>query len=536
MMDQNTPTAPQNTKQQIVEVLKNANNVLVTVSANPSVDQLSACIGLTLMLNKLEKHCTAVFSGKVPSTIEFLQPEKTLEQNTDSLRDFIISLDRSKADKLRYKIEDNVVKIFITPYRTSLSEADLQYSQGDFNVDVVVALGVDKREHLDEAITAHGRILHDATVVGVSCGEIPTVVGSINWHEPTSSSLSEMLVSISEAFQSGILDTQMATAFLTGIVAQTERFSNEKTSPKVMTISAQLMAAGANQQLIATQLNTKSVTAPIASGVEAPKEAEFAVSHTNEPAKADSSSQSSPRQPEVDENKPVEAPKEPARSTPNEPTGLSAPAPAFELNNSTDPGDELERIDIDKAGQLHDLSPAAELERKAEEARIANQKQGVPMMHNREKVIEPLPAPAEEKPTSGYIYEPPQNGGTFTASTMDDASKEVSAAGVVPETPILTHDHLEDAQKPALEDSARKAVVDAVSSVDYKPVTNGPTAALNAQPMSLDPNEGNPSEAIDPNIEVSPPPIVPPPIMMPPVMPPPVSNDPTDITMPTPGS
>ncbi len=535
-MDQNPPAAPQNTKQQIVDVLRNATNVLVTVSANPSVDQLSACIGLTLMMNKLEKHCTAVFSGSVPSTIEFLQPEKTLEQNTDSLRDFIISLDRSKADKLRYKIEDNIVKIFITPYRTSLSEADLQYSQGDFNVDVVVALGVDKREHLDQAITAHGRILHDATVVGVSCGTVPTVVGSINWHEATSSSLCEMLVSISEAFQSGILDTQMATAFLTGIVSQTERFSNEKTSPKVMTMSAQLMAAGANQQLIATQLNTKPVSIPTVVGAGTPKEAEFAVSHAAEAAKVDSSPLVSLHQPDVEE-KVVEAPKVPEQDVQNEPTGLSAPAPAVDLNDSTNPGDDLERIDIDKAGYLHDLSPAAELERKAEEARKANQNQGVPMMRGHEKVIAPLPNPAENKPTSGYIFEPPESGGTFTASTKDDAAKETSVSGVgeLPPTPILTHDHVEEsAPAPALEDSARQAVVDAVSSADYKPVTNGPTAALNAQPINLDPHVGNASEAINPNTDATPPPIVPPPIVMPPATPPPVSKDPTDVTMPTP--
>src|SRR5580698_8254399 len=129
-------------KTDLADKLKSANNILVTVSANPSVDQLSACIGLTLMLNKLDKHATAVFSGAVPETIEFLKPEDTLEKNTDSLRDFIIALDKSKADKLRYKVEDKVVKIFITPYKTSLSEKDLEFSQGDFNVDVVIALGV----------------------------------------------------------------------------------------------------------------------------------------------------------------------------------------------------------------------------------------------------------------------------------------------------------------------------------------------------------------------------------------------------------
>ncbi len=44
-----------NPQQQVVERIKAATNILVTVSANPNVDQLAACIGFTLMLNKLGK-------------------------------------------------------------------------------------------------------------------------------------------------------------------------------------------------------------------------------------------------------------------------------------------------------------------------------------------------------------------------------------------------------------------------------------------------------------------------------------------------
>lgn len=240
-------------KQSIIDRLKQANNVLVTVSSNPSVDQLSACIGLTLMLNELNKHATAVFSGIVPPTLEFLQPEKTLERDTDSLRDFIIALDKSKADKLRYKVEDKVVKIFITPYRTSISDKDLQFSQGDFNVDVVVCLGVKDQRDLDQAITSHGRILHDATVISINTVAGSTL-GTLNWQNAQASSLSEMIASLSAGFDKNLLDTQIATALLTGVVAETDRFSNDKTSPETMKVSAQLMAAGANQQLVATKL------------------------------------------------------------------------------------------------------------------------------------------------------------------------------------------------------------------------------------------------------------------------------------------
>jgi hypothetical protein len=244
-----------NAKSQAIEQIKKAQNVLVTVSDNPSVDQLSASIGFTLLLNKLNKHATAVFSGQVPSTIEFLKPEETLETNTDSLRDFIISLDKNKADKLRYKVEDDVVKIYITPYRTSISDKDLVFDQGDFNVDVIIALGVHSQGQLDKAIQNHGRILHTATIISIVMGDEPSEIGGINWLDKNASSLCEMLMSISESLKPGLLDEQIATALLTGIVSETERFSNQKTTPKAMTMSAQLMSAGANQQLIAEALD-----------------------------------------------------------------------------------------------------------------------------------------------------------------------------------------------------------------------------------------------------------------------------------------
>ena len=239
---------------QVLSTIQQANNILVTVKRDPSVDELAAAVGLTLALNKADKHATTVFSGKVPSTIEFLQPETVIETTTDSLRDFIISLDKSKADKLRYKVEDSVVRIFITPYRSSITSNDLEFTQGDFNVDAVVAIGVTSQLDIDEAITAHGRILHDASVVSVTKRDVVSQIGSLNWQEPRASSVCEMIAQVVDALDPQLIDGQMATAFLTGVVAETDRFRNQWTSPDVMTLSSRLMSAGANQQLIAEEL------------------------------------------------------------------------------------------------------------------------------------------------------------------------------------------------------------------------------------------------------------------------------------------
>jgi hypothetical protein len=252
---------------QVVKILKDSNNVLVTVKNNPSVDELTAAIGLTLILNHMNKHAITVFSGRVPSTLEFLQPEMAIDSTTDSLRDFIIALDKSKADKLRYKVEDNVVRIFITPYKSSISERDLEFSQGDFNVDAVVALGVVTKEDFDQAVTAHGRILHDAVVVALTKHDVVSQIGAINWQETKASSVSEMIASIAPQLGENVIDGQIATSLMTGIVAETDRFRNENTTPQVLSISSMLMASGANQQLIAEKLEEAHDT-PTAFGLD----------------------------------------------------------------------------------------------------------------------------------------------------------------------------------------------------------------------------------------------------------------------------
>ncbi|OYX41898.1 hypothetical protein B7Y94_04410 [Candidatus Saccharibacteria bacterium 32-49-12] len=265
--------SPASAKKQIIESIKDKTNILVTVSNNPSVDELAAALGLTIFLNKLDKHATSVVSGQIPSAIDFLNPDKTFEATADSLRDFIIALDKEKADHLRYKLDGDMVKIFITPYRTTISSEDLEFSQGDYNVELVLALNVANSSELDAALTSHGKILHDATVATITAGDIKSDLGTIDWREADASGVSEMATQLVQDLSSpkAAPDEQIATALLTGIVAATERFSNEATSSRVMTIAAELMAAGANQQLIAAQLTESSAESDSSSETEATK-------------------------------------------------------------------------------------------------------------------------------------------------------------------------------------------------------------------------------------------------------------------------
>lgn len=512
----------ENEKAQLLERLKSANNVLVTVSSNPSVDQLAGAIGLTLMLNKLGKHATAVFSGKVPSTIEFLQPEKTIEKNTDSLRDFIIALDKSKADKLRYKVEDSHVKIFITPYRTSITDKDLEFSQGDFNVEVVVALGVKEQKDLDKAITAHGRILHDATTASLTNGA-PSTLGNINWDNPQASSLCEMVATLADELGQGLLDGQMATALMTGIVAETERFRNAKTTPSTMSLSSVLMAAGANQQLIATKLEEEQVVDLAAKKKSsAQPEGDSTPDASASPAKQDDGSlqiaheeHAADKKPEsqvqIDEdgnlNSPSETPNEPPAPTKSKVEGggsliLEPPTLGGKLTANAEP----ENLDpaVDALGVKPD-TPLLEHQEKPlddsgdQEPDVASSDDPVdlpaPSM-DLPSDLPPLPAPEPEQPPvepveEGAASEPSNDESTDQTlaqleaavhNSYDSLPNEPPAVEPAADLPTEPPAPVSDTVPAPDVSDARDAVADALASIN-QPLE--PIQALNAQPFDI---------------------------------------------------
>ncbi len=247
----------------IGEKIKDSENILVALSRNPSVDEIAAAIALTIYLDGIQKHTTAIYSGKTPDTLAFLRPEDTFETNTASLQDFIIALNKEKADHLRYRLEGDFVKVYITPYKTMITEKDLEFMRGDFNVDLVLALNVPTAADLDEALSEHGRIMHDASAVDITVGA-PGRFGEIEWSDPNESSVSEMVANLIFFLQPNDmpLEKDVATALLTGIVAATDRFSNAQTTSETLQLASKLMSMGADQQLISSHVITNDATVP----------------------------------------------------------------------------------------------------------------------------------------------------------------------------------------------------------------------------------------------------------------------------------
>lgn len=445
----------------IVSKINDAQNVLVALSSDPSVDEMAAAIGLSLYLDKLGKRATAIYSGTTPNALEFLKPGETFESTADTLQDFVIALNKDKADHLRYKLDGDFVKIFITPYRTRISQEDLNFSYGDFNVDLVLALDVANGADLDSALREHGRIMHDAVIVNITTGD-PGKLGEIEWSDQSASSVSEMIARLAYAIAEGKVEKDEATAFLTGIVAATERFSNAKTTPETMLIASHLMSSGANQQLVA-----KNITPEV----------------SNEPQAESSSAEATPENATSETEPSTESTAESA-TTPSDASATSDPDVAAE--SETEQPEDTTKLEVE-----HAKPSIAEPEAATPESTITPVADGDAPTAEPQPESQPEPEPSTPLETSSILpSEPPISPEESSALLEDIKATEASFIKTGSEKVLQpTTDLSEDALKEGTEkysEMLTEAIAEPTpeSNPNLPPVVTVPTAPSEVSPAA----------------------------------------------------
>lgn len=274
---------PEDAVSKVADKIQHSTNILIALSKDPNVDEISAAIALAFVLDQQKKHVTAIYSGQTPNALEFLRPEETFQKDISGLQDFIIALNKSKADHLIYQVEGDYVKILITPYKGQIKKEDLEYSYSDYNVDLVIVFNVNSGSEIDSALSEYGRIMHDAMAINIT-SSVPGRFADLEWSDPSKSSVCEMVYDLLSELEIDNTPQEVATALLTGILSATERFSNNRTKPTTMAVASKLMEAGADQQLISSNI-LKAETPAVA--VENPFATQSSSTTTETPAAPD---------------------------------------------------------------------------------------------------------------------------------------------------------------------------------------------------------------------------------------------------------
>lgn len=254
-------------KQQIIDLVKKAKKILLFSHINPDGDAIGSILAFHLALQKLGKEVTSVLPSEMPKVFAFLPGSENLTTSFSGIKDFVITLDSSQADvdKLGYKYlkDQQKLNIVITPKSGNFSPENVSFSYGAAKYDLIFVLDSPDLERLSTLYDNNSDLFYETPIVNIDHHTGNDYFGKVNWVDLTATSTAEILVALLEALGQGksLLDEQIATCLLAGIITDTGSFQNTNTTPKSLTVAAQLVAAGAHQQEIVKRIyKTKSLS------------------------------------------------------------------------------------------------------------------------------------------------------------------------------------------------------------------------------------------------------------------------------------
>jgi phosphoesterase RecJ-like protein len=246
-------------KQQATAAIKEAKSILLIAHEELDGDSLGSLLALNAVLTKIGKETLVISSGAIPTVYSFLSNIDSIKNDLDGIKDFMIFLSEEKAKvaRLSYKLEDNRLKIVISPKSGNFSPSDVNFAYGDFHYDLIIILDTDNLERLGNVYRGNTEMFYKTDTLNIDHHIGNSYFGKINWIDESASSVCEILVSLIEALESDqgkLMDDNIATALLLGIMTDTNIFQNPATTSKSLTVAAQLIAAGGDRDLISKKV------------------------------------------------------------------------------------------------------------------------------------------------------------------------------------------------------------------------------------------------------------------------------------------
>jgi len=247
-------------KQKALAAIRKADKIVIFSHQHPDGDSIGSSLALGAVLRKIDKSVSLVCSDPVPDSFQFLSDVSLIKNKFEGSKDFIISLAEREArvDKLSYKLEKGQLKIVVSPEKGNFIPKDVSFSWGDYHYDLIIILDTGDTTMLGSLYNENAEMFYKSRTLNIDHHSSNTFFAEINLVEEKASSTAEVLVSLIEALEGEmekkLIDEDVATALLLGVMTDTNLFQNQNVSSKTLTVAAQLTAAGGRREEIVNQI------------------------------------------------------------------------------------------------------------------------------------------------------------------------------------------------------------------------------------------------------------------------------------------
>lgn len=244
------------TEEQIINLIEKSQRILLLPSSPPDGDSLGAALSFYLLFKKLGKESTVICADPIPETFKFLPTIESISRNFGGAEDFIVTLDctNSEVDTIKYEVEHNKVNIIITPKKGKFGEKDVSFHYGESKYDLIITVDTGDLQQLGKVYEQNPEMFYSIPVINIDHHASNGEFGRINLIDITASSTTEILIPLFEQMEAKtgmkLLDADIATLLLAGIITDTGSFQHSNTTPRAFGVAAHLLDLGARQQEI----------------------------------------------------------------------------------------------------------------------------------------------------------------------------------------------------------------------------------------------------------------------------------------------
>jgi bifunctional oligoribonuclease and PAP phosphatase NrnA len=240
-------------EQQIFEQIKKANNILITFKKTWNGDAVASALALLLFLRKMDKNVEVVAEKfSMDKLYSFLPGYTEIKHELENLRKFIISLDitNTKVSQIKYKQEENKLNFIISPKKGFFTESDITSGASGFKYDLIIIIDTPDLESLGRVYDNDTEFFYQTPIINIDHNSTNEEFGQINFIELTAVSTSEIVFSLFESYSRDLIDEDIATCLLTGMIAETKSFKTNNLTPRSLLTASQLMSLGGRREEI----------------------------------------------------------------------------------------------------------------------------------------------------------------------------------------------------------------------------------------------------------------------------------------------
>lgn len=256
-----TPMAQTDT-QAFFTMIGEAARILVVLPKEHGIDHLAAAAVLTDVLvhkNKTVRVYADGFSEKIQP--KFLGPFDTFTPHIPQLASLVIRIPTTAVSlkELSYQRTQNALEVSIAPLSGAWNPNDIQLEMRDVLFDLIIVLGGSEVAALGALGKEHADLFSRLPVINIDVNAHNERFGTLNIIDTTKSALTQLLYTLLHEAKE-IISARQATLLLSGIIARSNRFTIERLSPDALTVASDLVALGAERQMILHDLyRTRSV-------------------------------------------------------------------------------------------------------------------------------------------------------------------------------------------------------------------------------------------------------------------------------------